>query len=197
MRRSIAFASLSVLVALGLGAAAGAAADDAPSRAKTTAAETAAKAKTEVNDSWLTLKTKMALLADARVRSRDVHVTTQHGTVTLRGKVESAGARQAAAEDARKLDGVTQVRNELTVVPQSARAAVDRQDGQIVQDIETQFQADARLKQADLSVRADKGIVTLTGKAPSLETSVHASEVAHRVAGVRAVRNEVALERKG
>jgi osmotically-inducible protein OsmY len=44
-------------------------------------------------------------------------------------------------------------------------------------------------------VRADKGIVTLTGKAPSLETSVRASEVTRRVSGVRAVRNEVKIEK--
>jgi osmotically-inducible protein OsmY len=42
-------------------------------------------------------------------------------------------------------------------------------------------------------VRAEKGIVTLTGKAPSLATSVRASETARRVSGVRAVRNELTL----
>jgi len=74
---------------------------------------------------------------------------------------------------------------------------VDRQDDHIVKDVEKGIKNDARLKKATIEGRADKGGVTLTGKAWSLETSVRASEVARRVPGVRAVRNEVNLERKG
>jgi hypothetical protein len=39
-------------------------------------------------------------------------------------------------------------------------------------------------------------VIALTGEAPSLETGFHASEVAHKVRGVWAVRNELELERK-
>ena len=56
-----------------------------------------------------------------------------------------------------------------------------------------EIKKDARLKKARIHVRADEEIVTLTGKAPTLETSVQASETARRVSGVRAVRNELAL----
>jgi hyperosmotically inducible protein len=150
-----------------------------------------------MNDSWITLKTKLALLADERVSSGDVSVKTQEGVITLRGKVENEAARQAAEEIALNITGQKKVVNHLTVVPEAARKVVDRQDAEIVKDVEKAIKNDARLKKATIDVRADKGIVTLTGKAPSLETSVRASEVARRVPGVRAVRNEVKLERKG
>jgi len=108
-----------------------------------------------------------------------------------------AAEQKAAEEIALNIKGQKKVVNHLTVVPKADRKVVDRQDDQIVKDVEKGIKNDARLKEADIDVRADKGIVTLTGKAPSLETSVHASEVARRVPGVRAVRNEVKLERKG
>ena len=146
----------------------------------------------EVTDSWLTLQTKLALLADERVSSADVHVTTQRGVITLHGKVASAAEQQAAEEIALKIEGQKQVVNQLTVVS-ARRRMVDRQDHQIVKDVKRAIKREASLKKADIDVRAEKGIVTLTGKAPSLETSVRASETARRVSGVRAVRNELTL----
>jgi len=179
--------------------AAWAANEPAPSKTesvKKAVKDTSDTASIEMSDSWLTLKTKLALLADERVSSLDVSVKTQKGVITLRGKVENEAARHAAEEIALNIKGQKKVVNQLTVVPKAARKVVDRQDDQIVKDVEKGIKNDARLKKADISVRADKGIVTLTGKAPSLETSVRASEVARRVSGVRAVRNEVKLEPK-
>ena len=190
-----------MIVGLGVVPVAARAADK-PAPSKTESVKKAVKdtsdtASIEMSDSWMTLKTKMALLADERVSSLDVSVKTQKGVITLRGKVENEGARHAAEEIALNIKGQKKVVNQLTVVPKAARKVVDRQDDQIVKDVEKGIKNDARLKKADISVRADKGIVTLTGKAPSLETSVRASEVARRVPGVRAVRNEVKLEPKG
>jgi hyperosmotically inducible protein len=177
-------------------------AEDKPAPSKTESVKKAVKdtsdtASIEMSDSWITLKTKLALLADERVSSLDVSVKTQKGVITLRGKVENEAARQAAEEIALNIKGQKKVVNNLTVVPKAARKVVDRQDAEIVKDVEKGIKNDARLKKATIDVRADKGIVTLTGEAPSLETSVRASEVARRVSGVRAVRNEVKLERKG
>ena len=152
-----------------------------------------ATATGEITDSWLTLKTKLALLADERISSNEVSVKTVKGVITLHGKVASAEEQKAAEEVALTIEGQKQVVNQLTVVPQAERKAVDRQDDQIVTDVEQGLKKDAALKKTDIEVRAEKGIVTLTGKAPSLATSVRASEVARRVSGVRAVRNELAL----
>ena len=150
-------------------------------------------AKGEVTDSWLTLKTKLALLGDERVSSNDVSVKTVKGVITLRGKVANAAEQHAAEEIALSIEGQKKVVNQLTVVPAAQRKMVDRQDDQIVTDVKKAITKDASLKKADIDVRAEKGIVTLTGKAPSLATSVRASEVARQVSGVRAVRNELTL----
>jgi len=133
------------------------------------------------------------LLADERVSSNEVSVKTVKGVITLHGKVASAEEQQAAEEIARTIEGQKKVVNQLTVVPTLERKRVDRQDDQIVTDVKTALTKDASLQKAAIDVRAEKGIVTLTGKAPSLATSVRASEVARRVAGVRAVRNELAI----
>jgi osmotically-inducible protein OsmY len=81
-----------LVLSLGLLAAPGLAAQG-------TAKDTGTTAKGEVTDSWLTLKTKLALLADERVSSNDVSVKTVKGVITLHGKVASAAEQQAAGGD--------------------------------------------------------------------------------------------------
>ena len=67
-------------------------ADKIEQKAKSAARE----AKTEVTDSWLTAKTKIALYADERVKGGQISVETVRGTVMLRGKVDSAEAMTGA-----------------------------------------------------------------------------------------------------
>ena len=182
MRRVLMSAGVAVVLSLGLLAAPGLAAQG-----------TGTTATGEVTDSWLTFKTKLALLADERISSTEVSVKTVKGVITLHGKVASAEEQKAAEEIALKIEGQKKVVNQLTVVPAVERKMVDRQDDQLVTDVKTALTKEAALQKASIEVRAEKGIVTLTGKAPSLATSVRASEVARRVSGVRAVRNELAL----
>ena len=195
LRRNI----LLTIVLLGAVSTAARGAEEGPRKdsAPETVKEAAKTATQELGDSWITLKTKLALLADERVTSRHVRVDTRQAVITLRGKVGSEEARQAAEEVALKIEGAKEVHNQLVVVLQAAREVVDRRDDQIVRDVEKRIKSDPRLQKADIEIRSDNGLVTLIGLAPSLETSVRASEVAYQVPGVRAVRNELNLERKG
>jgi hyperosmotically inducible protein len=142
-------------------------------------------------DAWLVSKTKIALFSDDRVSSRGINVDSHQGVIALRGKVESADAKAAAEQDAKGVEGVTSVRNELQVVAPGDRKAVDRKDDDIKKAVEARISNDPRLKAADIDVRADKGVVTLTGRAKDLGARARASEVARSVDGVRAVKNEV------
>jgi hyperosmotically inducible periplasmic protein len=179
------------LVGLGAGVA-GAAERTTTEKAK----DTAEAASNAMSDSWITMKTKLSLMADERVSATDVKVTTKQGIVTLQGKVPSAEAKQVAEADATQIDGVKQVINKLAVVPPSAEKAVERKDEQITQDVESRVKREKTLQNARIDVETTNGIVTLTGDAPSLQASVRASEVAHRVPGVRAVHNELSVKDK-
>ncbi len=169
---------------------------DMATTAKDKVKDTAASAGKELSDSWITLKTKLALLADEKVSSTDVSVTTKGSVITLRGKVATDEAKQAAEADAMKIEGAKKVVNYLVVVPKAAQKVVERKDDQIVKDVENHLKKDQSLKKASIDVRSDKGIVTLTGDVPSLETSLHASVVARHVTGVRAVHNELTVDER-
>jgi hyperosmotically inducible protein len=165
-------------------------ADEGSSKVKSMAKEV----KTSVSDSWVTSKTKIALLADERVKGRQISVETKGGMVMLRGKVDSEEAKMAASDITKRVERVKGVRNELQVVPPADRPQVDTDDKAITSMVEQRLKGDRQLKGAKINARVDSGIVTLTGEVKSLALSSHASEVLSDVPGVRAVRNDLSFE---
>lgn len=148
----------------------------------------------EVKDSWITSKTKMALVSDKRVKARQIKVETERGVVTLRGKVASGDERNAAEQIARGVDGVRSVRNTLEVVPETRRKALDAKDDEVSEAVSKRLDADEQLKEASIKVRSDNGMVTLMGSVPNARAKERAVELARKVPGVRGVRNELQLK---
>jgi hyperosmotically inducible protein len=181
----------SVLAAAPFAAGAQSKMEEAKDKAKSVTQE----AKTAVSDSWITSKTKIALFADERVKGLQVNVDTMKGTVHLRGKVDSAEAKAAAAEIAKGIEGVQSVKNDLQVVAPANRKMVDVNDKDIAKAVETRFSKDTQLKSVD--VRADSGVVTLTGEVPSITAAAKASEMARNVPGVKSVKNELTVRGAG
>jgi hyperosmotically inducible protein len=147
-----------------------------------------------MKDSWITSKAKMKLVADGRTKARRIKVETQSGVVTLRGKVASSEERAAAEEVTKGVDGVRSVRNTIEVVPEMQRKALNKKDDEITKTIRGRFEADEQLKSAGIRVRADNGMVTLMGNVPSAKVKDRAADMARKVPGVRAIRNELQLK---
>jgi hyperosmotically inducible protein len=182
-------AGAALLAAVLFAAPLSAGAADTVNKAEDKVKDTTHEVKDAVSDSWLTSKTKIALFADSRVKGRDVRVETTQGKVFLRGKVDSQEAKTAASDIAKHIEGVKSVKNDLQVVAPTARKAVQANDKHITKAVETSFDKDAALKKVD--VRTDAGVVVLSGEVPNISVSAKASEMAHRVDGVKSVKNEL------
>jgi hypothetical protein len=68
-----------------------------------------------VEDALITTKVKAALLKEPNLKSVDVNVDTENGRVTLTGKVQSAADRDRMLKIASSVDGVTGVKDGLSV----------------------------------------------------------------------------------
>jgi hyperosmotically inducible periplasmic protein len=71
--------------------------------------------KQDAKDSALTGKVKSALAADVGLKTLKINVDSAGSVVTLKGQVDNAETKRRAEEVVRKVEGVTSVRNELTV----------------------------------------------------------------------------------
>ncbi len=68
-----------------------------------------------VDDATITTKVKAAFLHDDYIKSSDISVETFKGTVQLSGFVDNSAQKYRAGEVARGVNGVRDVKNNLTV----------------------------------------------------------------------------------
>jgi osmotically-inducible protein OsmY len=140
------------------------------------------------SDMWITSATKMRLLADPRTPALDINVDTRAGVVTLFGIVPTQDAKAAAADDARKVSGVTRVVNELQVVASAKQAAVKVRDEELEGVVKKAFDAQDF---KDVTMTVKNGVVRLTGTVPTGTRRLEAAVLARSIQGVRAVEDDL------
>ena len=83
-------------------------------KAKEQAKRAGAEAERATKSAALTGKVKSALAADVGLKTVKINVDSDDaGVVTLKGSVDTADTRRRAEATARKVSGVTEVRNQL------------------------------------------------------------------------------------
>jgi hyperosmotically inducible protein len=173
----------------------------APAMAQTDASDSTPHSNSmgaAVTDTVITGNVKAKLLGDDQLRKSHVKVTTTNGVVSLSGTASSAEAKQAAESDARAVDGVKSVDNQIQAPSAVDRAAgkVDRaasrtgkavSDGWITTKVKSELLADSTARKADVSVKTRNGVVMLTGTADSQDTVDHIKDITQQVDGVKSV----------
>jgi osmotically-inducible protein OsmY len=66
-----------------------------------------------------------------------------------------------------------------------ARGGPQVSDSEIIAAVKAAFKQDAQLATTDITVTADKGVVTLSGNVPNVQTYLRAGSLARNVPGVR------------
>ena len=145
-----------------------------------------------IHDQELTSKVKAALESDRTVQARDIEVDTKDGIVQLSGFVDSENARTAALMRAKTVNGVTEVRNDLSIRDQ--RPAKEPVSDTVIAARVRDSLGDVKLaKASDVNVEVSEGVVQLSGFVASTDEKVRAGDAASSVAGVRDVENNIAL----
>lgn len=143
-------------------------------------------------DAWITTKAKIALLTNEGIQATSANVDTVDGRVTLHGKVRTDAEKKQANEVVAKIDGVTEVKNLLQVVPAEKEKKVQASDDQIATRVRDAFKKDPVLASSGVAVQSvNNGVVLLAGETPSMTTHLRAITTAAGVPGVRRVATEV------
>ena len=165
-------------------------------------------------DAWITGKIETVYALNRHLNPFAIDTDVEDGTVRLTGTVQSDIDRDLAGELAKGIEGVVEVRNELEVgeddarAPQGSRAAADeggeraeRSFGAWVDDatttaaVKSKLIANGNTQGLQIDVDTYDDIVTLSGRVESAEESGLAEEIARNTDGVEDVRNELVVER--
>lgn len=143
-------------------------------------------------DGALTTKVKAALASDHAVKARDIEVQTRDGVVQLSGFVDSDDAINAALTRARSVNGVAEVRNDLSIRTDDRPAKQPVSDAVIAARVRDRLGNVKLADSSDVNVEVSEGVVQLSGFVQSAEEKTRAGDEASAVAGVRDVENHIA-----
>jgi osmotically-inducible protein OsmY len=120
--------------------------------------------------------------------SRNIAVSADDGLVVLRGSVESFGQRRAAANDARNVEGVYDVDNQLKV----DLLDVDRREDDEIRGVALQALIwDTEVPSDSIDVKVQDGWITLKGDVTYQFQSDAAYADVATLYGVYGVTNEI------
>lgn len=165
-----------------------------------------AKASREVREAYLVGKLNSAYALRPELNPLDIRVGVDGDTVLLQGRVDSVVEKDLAAEIAKGMTEVSQVRNELRVAPGDPRgsgggdeASANAGFAQAVSDAATTAQVKTRLLASDstegmaIDVDTQRSVVTLSGAVDSPAQSEMAETIARKTDGVIRVVNALQI----
>jgi len=136
-------------------------------------------------------KTADNALESAALNDVDANYDNDAKTIHLTGTVNSEDERQRAADVVQKAVGTgAQVANEVTVANKD-EAIADDLDGGIEQRINELVDNEAELKDDNVDVDANNGVVTITGEVDSTAERDKVGDIARSQPGVKDVINSL------
>lgn len=153
-----------------------------------------------IDDAAVTAKVKAEIMQAPTLKSSEINVETFKGVVQLSGFVGSQDEVATAAETARKVKGVTDVRNDVRI--KSASNATKEGTGEFVDNaaitakVKAALLKDEMLKSSEISVETFKGVVQLTGFVGYQAEADMAARLAAKVPGVTSVKNDIRIKGK-
>jgi len=160
------------------------------------AGEAAAKSANSDADVALTSQVREALVESGITKRGEVQVETQDRIVQLSGFVDSESAQELALQAAKNVSGVESVRNDLVVQASKPTLSEAKDDTAIEARVRKQLQQQTDVRSSnDINVEVKEGVVQLSGFVESVEQKNRAADIVASVAGVKDVRNDIALQR--
>jgi len=159
---------------------------------------TKAEVAAENADAWIGRKVKLALLFHRSVSFGKTVVEVKDGIVTLKGEASSMAQKELTAEYAKDIEGVKEVKNEMTVAatpePAERTAGEKLDDASITAQVKTALLTHRSTSAIKTKVETRNGEVTLTGIAKNAVEKSLVTKLVTDIHGVTSVKNEMTIE---
>lgn len=160
--------------------------------------ETRAESAARNSDAWIAGKVKLTLLFHRNVNAGKTDVDVKLGVVTLTGEASSTAQKELTTEYARDVDGVKEVRNQMSVAgsPEPAKRTAGEKidDASITAQVKMALFTHRSTSAVKTKVVTRDGEVTLSGMARNAAEKALVSKLVEDVRGVTGVKNEMTVE---
>ena len=152
----------------------------------------------ENSDGWIGIKVKTALLFHRSVNAFKTEVDVKDGVITLKGEASSQAQKDLAGEYAKDVDGVKDVKNEMTLVKvpsnkgQTLMEKID--DASITAQVKVALLFHRSTSAISTNVATSYGVVTVSGVAKNDAEKTLVSKLVNDIKGVTSVVNNMTIE---
>ncbi len=155
----------------------------------------------EQSDTWLYLKVKGTLAYHSSVSGYNTQVELKQGVVTLKGEATSEAQKELTTEYAKDVDGIKEVKNEMTVAAVAAdkpittaslAAMID--DASISAQVRMALMSHRSTSAFKTSVATLEGVVTVGGSAKNAAEKDLVTKLVTDINGVKSVVNNMVVE---
>lgn len=151
----------------------------------------------EHSDGWLGAKVKTALLFRRHVSGSSTDVFVKDGVVSLRGEASSQAQRDLTTEYAKDIEGVKEVKNEMTIAKTPAKPdqtmGEKMDDASITAQVKSSLLSHRSTSALKTKVSTTDGVVTLSGTAKNAAEKSLATKLVTDVHGVISVINNMTV----
>jgi osmotically-inducible protein OsmY len=152
----------------------------------------------EHSDGWVSAKVKSALLFHRNVSATKTDVFVKDGIVSLRGEASSIAQKELTAEYAKDVEGVKEVKNEMTIAKVAAKPSetvgekID--DASITAQVKSSLMSHRSTSAIKTKVKTVDGVVTISGIAKNAAEKSLVTKLATDINGVSSVINNMTIE---
>ena len=149
-------------------------------------------------DTWISRKVNLTLFFHRNVSAIKTTVEVKDGIVTLKGVASNAAQKDLTSEYAKDIEGVKEVKNEMTVaaasvVPErTASAKID--DASVNAQVKTALATHRSTSALKIKIVTRKGEVTMTGIAKNAAEKSLVTKLVSDIQGVTSVNNQMTVE---
>jgi hyperosmotically inducible protein len=150
------------------------------------------------SDAWLGQKVKATLLFRRNVSAGTTEVDVKDGIVTLRGHAASQAQKELTSEYAKDVDGVKDVKNEMTV-SKIAQTTMEKvvgkiDDASITAQVKMTLLFHRSTSALSTKIETYDGAVTMYGKANNAAEKDLVTKLVNDINGVKSVNNRMTIE---
>ena len=158
------------------------------------------------SDAWISMKVKTTLLFHRNVSAYQTEVSAKDGIVTLRGEASSQAQKELTTEYAKDVDGVKDVKNEMTVPKTSMKPGETTWAKRLMTWANRLMTRPSppwsrctllyhrSTSALNTKVETNDGVVTLSGKAKNASEKDLVTKFVKDVHGVKSVNNQMTIE---
>ncbi len=151
----------------------------------------------EHSDGWLSAKVKTTLLFHRHVSATGTDVFVQDGIVSLRGEAASLAQKELTAEYAKDVEGVKEVKNEMTIAKSPAfpneTMGEKIDDASITAQVKSSLISHRSTSAIKTKVSTTDGVVTIRGIAKNEAEKSLVTKLVTDISGVTSVVNNMTI----